>query len=75
VAQLSEGLPESILALMADMDQAAKLEWLTANRAQFVKAENPETTPPPNGVPPTPPASEEKLSDEQRRKQAYAARL
>lgn len=78
VKQLSEGLPEAIVGLLAGKDEAEKLEWLTANRAQFVKADGQETAVPPttNGVPPTPPASgENKLSDEQRRKQAYTARL
>ena len=78
VKQLSEGLPAPILALMEPMDQAARLEWLTANRAQFTKADTPETAVPPagNGVPPTPPASgEARFTDEQRRKQAYTARI
>ncbi|MBK8987375.1 MAG: hypothetical protein IPM39_15080 [Chloroflexi bacterium] len=78
VKQLSEGLPAPILALMEPMDQAARLEWLTANRAQFIKADTPETAVPPtgNGVPPTPASSgEARFTDEQRRKQAYTARI
>lgn len=79
VTKLADGLPAPILALMDGMDQAAKLEWLTANRAQFVKADTPDDPPqkPDNGgVPPTPPASNDaNLSDEQRRKVAYKASL
>ncbi len=78
VKQLSEGLPAPILALMEPMDQAARLEWLTANRAQFVAADTPATAVPPasSGVPPTPaPSGEAKFTDDQRRKQAYTARL
>lgn len=79
VTKLSDGLPTPILALMEGMDQAAKLEWLSANRAQFIQEENPDEpeTPPEDkgGVPPTPPASEETYTDEQRRKVAYQARL
>ncbi|MCA9935849.1 MAG: DUF4355 domain-containing protein [Ardenticatenaceae bacterium] len=79
VQQLADGLPESILTLLGGMDQAAKLEWLTANRAQFVKDETPETPDKPqvpNGVPPTPPPADPKtVTDEERRAQAYFPRL
>ena len=79
VKQLSEGLPEAIVGLLAGKDEAEKLEWLTANRAQFVKAETADTAvPPPDGkaLPPTPPASaDSNMSVEQRRKLAYTARL
>jgi len=79
VKQLSDGLPEAIVGLLAGKDEAEKLEWLTANRAQFVKAETADTAvPPPDGkaLPPTPPASaDSNMSVEQRRKLAYTARL
>jgi hypothetical protein len=78
VAKLADGLPAPILALMEGMDQAAKLEWLTANRAQFAQADTSEQPKQPdaNGVPPTPPASgQENISEDQRRKVAYQARL
>lgn len=80
VTKLSDGLPAPILALMEGMDQAAKLEWLSANRTQFIQEEpnddNPdEQSEDKSGVPPTPPASEETYTDEQRRKVAYKASL
>lgn len=80
VKQLSDGLPEAIVGLLAGKDEAEKLEWLTANRAQFVKAEGQETAVPPTqdgkAPPPTPPAStDSNMSVEQRRKLAYTARI
>ena len=79
VKQLSDGLPEAIVGLLAGKDEAEKLEWLTANRAQFVKADGQETAVLPQdskALPPTPPASaDSNLSVEQRRKLAYTARI
>lgn len=75
VTKLSEGLPESILTLLSGMDQAARLEWLTANRDQFVKSE-PETPQqqqqqPRKPLPQTPrPAEPVTVTDDERRKKA-----
>lgn len=77
VAQLSDGLPEAIMGLLAPMDAAAKLEWLTANRSQFVQTdatgadEQQATADKRPSVPSTPPPQGSKgLSVEERRKRA-----
>lgn len=75
VKQLSEGLPAPILALMEPMDQAARLEWLTANRAQFVKTDATSGPAVPQPTRPTLPATPAPngttaLTPEERRKRA-----
>lgn len=74
VKQLSDGLPAPILALLEPMDQAARLEWLTANRAQFVKSDAPATAVPQPARPTLPatpaPNGFANLSPEERRKRA-----
>lgn len=74
VAQLADGLPAPILSLLEGMDQAAKLEWLAANRAQFVTADEPEaeTAAPKRPLPstPAPSANSTKMTPEERRRKA-----
>jgi hypothetical protein len=76
VTQLSEGLPAAITSLLEPMDAAARLEWLTANRSQFVQADadtatTPTPEPPKRPLPETPkPQGNGALSAEERRKRA-----
>lgn len=71
VSQLSEGLPESIITLLGSMDQAAKLEWLAANREQFVQNETPEQPEKRPSIPQTPkPRTDQPLTETERRKRA-----
>ncbi len=73
VDKLSANLPEEIGTLLAGMDLADRLAWLTANAEKFAKApegdEGKTTTKRP--LPETPsPRGGEKLTPEERRKQA-----
>lgn len=74
VTQLADGLPAPILALLAPMDAAAKLEWLAANRAQFAQPAATETSGQPAqraAIPQTPrPRTDQPLTDAERRKRA-----
>lgn len=77
VDKLSDGLPDAITALLEPMDAAARLEWLTANRDQFVQQEDgegddsPEPEAPKRPLPETPkPKGSGSLSQEERRKRA-----
>ena len=71
VAQLRDGLPQSVLVLLDKSDQAEQLEWLTANRTSIMGngTHEPEKLPT-KGVPVTPKANANGIPDDERKARA-----
>lgn len=71
VTALSDGLPDAIMTLLASMDTADRLTWLTANRDQFVQQPTDEPEAKKRPLPSTPaPTPAPKLNEDDRRKKA-----